>query len=151
MRRSERRSRRSGDRRSTPAGVPRSRASRSAWSSSSSPWSSTRRSDPVDLLPFDAAEVLGPVDYVPTFNRLSHTVSPSPSYRRVSSGARYSSRLGALARLARGESIRIPSRVDFCVARKQRKQVLFAKGVAGGYGVGRGKRWRRTSNSFYRC
>lgn len=46
---------------------------------------------------------------------------------------------------------RVPSRVMFCVRRKQRKQVLFAFNIAGKSGVGRGKRWHRSYNSHYGC
>lgn len=47
--------------------------------------------------------------------------------------------------------MRAPSRVLFCLRRKQRKEVLFARGVAGRRGVGRGRRWRRTGDSAYSC
>lgn len=44
-----------------------------------------------------------------------------------------------------------PGRVGFCVRRKQRREFLFAAGVAGSRGVGRGRSWRRTAESSYRC
>lgn len=50
-----------------------------------------------------------------------------------------------------GLQVRAPSRARFCLQRKQRKEVLFAYGVAGRRGVGRGKRWNRNANSQWRC
>lgn len=56
----------------------------------------------------------------------------------------------------RGPSTRVrlleadPRRL-FCVRRAERKQVMFALKVAGKRGVGRGKRWKRTYNSQWRC
>lgn len=47
--------------------------------------------------------------------------------------------------------IEVPERVRFCVQRAQRKQVLFAARIAGTSGIGRGKAWRRTANSAWRC
>lgn len=41
--------------------------------------------------------------------------------------------------------------VAVCVRRKLRREVLFARGVAGRSGVGVGKRWRRNVESSYRC
>lgn len=46
--------------------------------------------------------------------------------------------------------VRVPSRVRFCVQRHQRKQVLFARGVAGRRGSAPGP-YRRTENSQWRC
>lgn len=45
----------------------------------------------------------------------------------------------------------VPSRVQFCVKRKQRREVLHAYGVAGRRGVGRGKRLHRSAVSRYSC
>lgn len=47
--------------------------------------------------------------------------------------------------------IRVPTRVKFCLRRKFRREVLFARDVAGHRGIGRGKRWIRSENSNYRC
>lgn len=49
--------------------------------------------------------------------------------------------------------VQAPARVRFCVARKMRKQVLFALGVAGrrGSAPGRGGRYWRSENSNWRC
>lgn len=47
--------------------------------------------------------------------------------------------------------MRVPTRVSFCVRRKQRREVLFARNVAGRRGVGYGKHWRRTQDSQYTC
>lgn len=70
-----------------------------------------------------------------------------PLYRRAA--------LPRTPRLRNGPSwrlfVRVPYRERFCVKRKQRKQVLFAYGVAGRRGIGRGKRWIRNSTSSYRC
>lgn len=52
--------------------------------------------------------------------------------------------------LQSGLRIRAPRRVYFCVQRKQRKEVLFAKNIAGRRGLGR-RGVRRTQNSQYRC
>lgn len=38
-----------------------------------------------------------------------------------------------------------------CVKRKQRREVMFALGVAGGSGAMRGRRFRRTQDSQYGC
>lgn len=147
-----RRSRRSGERSSTPAGVPRPRVWSSSWRSSGRLERPLQDTYPVDLSPFDSAEVLG-TDISPVFNRKSHSLHPSPLAKRAFSNVRYSSTLGALARLARGDAfvIRSSKRVQFCVSRKQRRQVLFAQRIAGKRGVGRGKRWRRSSTSSWRC
>lgn len=142
-----RRSRRAGERSSTPAGVPRTRVWQSSWRSSSWPRQLLQDTDPVDLSPFDAAEVLGPDNYVIKFNRQSHALHPSPLAKQPRRGF---NALGA--RIAREvQTVRAPKTVLFCVQRKQRKQVLFAKRIAGRRGVGRGKRWFRSSTSQYRC
>lgn len=52
--------------------------------------------------------------------------------------------------LESGLRIIAPRRVYFCVQRKKRKEVLFAKNIAGKRGIGR-KGVRRTQNSQYRC
>lgn len=44
-----------------------------------------------------------------------------------------------------------PSRVRFCVRRKQRKEVLFALGRAGYSGSARKMHWRRNASSQYSC
>lgn len=46
---------------------------------------------------------------------------------------------------------RMPSRVKFCLARKSRREVLFAMGRAGFGGSAPKKHYRRTSNSNYGC
>lgn len=47
--------------------------------------------------------------------------------------------------------MRVPARVRFCVQRKVRRGVLFAKNRAG-YSGSVKKRWvRRTQSSYYRC
>lgn len=48
-------------------------------------------------------------------------------------------------------TIRVPERAAFCVRRKVRRQVMFALGVGGSRGMMRGKRFRRTQDSQYRC
>lgn len=52
-----------------------------------------------------------------------------------------------------GVGISTPSRVYFCVKRKQRREVLFARKVAGHFrrSPGRGGSYRRTQSSYYRC
>lgn len=49
--------------------------------------------------------------------------------------------------------IRFPAGVRICIQRKQRKEVLFAKNIAGSRGGSPGRRstYRRTPNSYYRC
>lgn len=47
--------------------------------------------------------------------------------------------------------VHIPSRVAFCVRRKQRREVLFALKRAGYSGSARKGHWRRTAYSKYRC
>ena len=44
-----------------------------------------------------------------------------------------------------------PSRMMFCVRRKIRREVMFALGVGGKRGVGRGKSWNRGVDSTYSC
>lgn len=44
-----------------------------------------------------------------------------------------------------------PYQVKFCVARKQRREILFAKKKAGFSGSAPKRRYRRTLNSKYRC
>lgn len=141
-----RRSRRSGERSSPPAGGPRPRVWRPAWRSSSAP-ALLQAIEAVGLSPFDAAEDL-PRNYVPKFNRYSHSLIPSPLAKQRPKGA-FGSWQDNLAREVM--RVRAPKKVMFCVSRKQRKQVLFAKGIAGRRGVGRGKRWLRSSTSSYRC
>lgn len=48
-------------------------------------------------------------------------------------------------------NIQAPSRVKFCVRRKIRREVMFARNMAGRRGIGRGKTWRRSENSNYSC
>lgn len=67
-----------------------------------------------------------------------------------SSSGRPPSLLKAQLRALEEVRARAPSRVRFCVQRKQRKEVLFALGRAGFSGSARGK-YRRTSSSQYRC
>lgn len=45
----------------------------------------------------------------------------------------------------------LPSRVRFCVQRKQRREVLFAKERAGFSGSAKKSSWRRSSTSQYGC
>lgn len=47
--------------------------------------------------------------------------------------------------------MRSPGRVDFCVRRKVRKEVLFARGVAGRSGGSPKRNYERTQNSQYSC
>lgn len=58
--------------------------------------------------------------------------------------------LRLLSQWMRVLQIRAPSRVGFCVRRKVRKEVLFAKRVAGRRGLGR-RGVRFTQDSQYRC
>lgn len=69
----------------------------------------------------------------------------APKARRTAnrSGRQYLSQLM--------QSINAPRNVQFCVRRKIRREVMFAKNVAGRRGVGRGKSWRRTNESRYHC
>lgn len=46
--------------------------------------------------------------------------------------------------------LRVPDRVRFCLRRKQRKEVLFARRKIGFSGATRGP-YRRTGNSLWRC
>lgn len=66
--------------------------------------------------------------------------------KRAFSKARYYNKLGALA-------IAAPSRVQFCVRRKVRREVLFAIRKVGrsGSSPGRYRRYRRTGDSRYSC
>lgn len=48
-------------------------------------------------------------------------------------------------------SVHIPSRVMFCVRRKQRREVLFALNRAGYSGSARKSKWRRSITSKYGC
>lgn len=45
----------------------------------------------------------------------------------------------------------IPLRVRFCVSRNQRREVLFAKRLAGYSGSARKRHWYRNQNSQYSC
>lgn len=45
--------------------------------------------------------------------------------------------------------VRSPSKLSFCVRRKQRREVLFALNRSGRHG--RGRSYRRTQNSQYSC
>lgn len=47
--------------------------------------------------------------------------------------------------------MRVPERVKFCVQRKERREVLFAKKRAGFGGSARKRFWRRSASSQYRC
>lgn len=47
--------------------------------------------------------------------------------------------------------MRAPSRVRFCVKRKERREVLFALRRAGYSGSARKRRWYRNASSQYRC
>lgn len=47
--------------------------------------------------------------------------------------------------------IRAPAKVVFCVRRKERREVLFAKQRAGFRGSAKKRFWRRSQNSQYRC
>lgn len=64
-----------------------------------------------------------------------------------------SPRLGrfGISRSLVGIPIWSPRKISFCVRRHIRREVLFALGVSGGSGVGRGKRWKRTAESAYSC
>lgn len=146
-----RRSRRSGDRRSTTAVVPRSRASDlSRWSPAA--LERPHLDDyPVHLAAFDTPEVLGslfPVqDIQYTARRAPVLLSPSP-YRHAPEG-RFGRRLSGLA--SRVLRVTAPKKVLFCVSRKTRRQVLFAKGRAGFSGSVKKRFFRRDSSSQYRC
>lgn len=48
-------------------------------------------------------------------------------------------------------SYSFPRRVQVCVRRQIRRQVMFAHRYAGRSGLGRGRRWRRTEESNYSC
>jgi len=48
-------------------------------------------------------------------------------------------------------SVRVPTRVKFCLQRKQRREVLFAFRRAGYGGSAPKRSYRRTQNSQYRC
>lgn len=68
------------------------------------------------------------------------------SSRRLSSHAKpYFSRYMQSVEVLR------PRQVSFCQSRAARREVLFARNVAGRRGVGRGKPWRRTFESNYSC
>lgn len=47
--------------------------------------------------------------------------------------------------------IRVPTKVGFCLQRKQRREVLFALRRAGFGGSAPKRRYRRTQNSQWRC
>lgn len=49
-----------------------------------------------------------------------------------------------------GLEIRVPARVRFCLRRKQRREVLFARRKVGFSGATKGP-YRRTANSMWRC
>lgn len=49
-------------------------------------------------------------------------------------------------------SVRVPGRVQFCVQRKQRREVLFAREIAGfRRSPGAGGHYRRNEDSNWRC
>lgn len=74
-----------------------------------------------------------------------YSLSPLSNGRAA---ARLPSGRGARDRLI---SLAADRRVLFCVRRRERRAVLFARRVAGKRGVGVGKRWRRTITSQWRC
>lgn len=47
--------------------------------------------------------------------------------------------------------MRVPARVDFCIRRKKRREVLFAFRRAGFRGSAGKRFWRRSSSSSYSC
>lgn len=71
------------------------------------------------------------------------SVDPRPAGRRVARSFRP-------GKVPFQVVMRVPARVRFCVERKQRREVLFARGVAG-RGGGRHGSYRRTANSYYSC
>lgn len=96
-----------------------------------------------ELAPFGRPRrVLGsPVLAGPRIARQLRPYSPPASQiRRINDSWREFGRLRIAA----------PSRVRFCVQRLQRKQVLFARGIAGRRGSAPGP-YRRTENSNWRC
>lgn len=69
----------------------------------------------------------------------------SSSWRPSASGLKRYGRLRVL-------EIRAPVRTLFCVRRKVRREVLFARAIAGRRGLrGRGGSYRRNQNSVWRC
>lgn len=68
---------------------------------------------------------------------------PVPRYGRRLNFGKYS----ALRQLA----VKLPSRVKFCLDRRERREVLFAKRLAGYSGSARKRYWNRSQNSQYSC
>lgn len=65
-------------------------------------------------------------------------------------GPQAPSKAVSLPSLLASIKMRAPARVRFCVQRKSRKEVLFAKGVAGRRGRSPGP-YRRKQSSYYSC
>lgn len=102
----------------------------------------------MDLLAFDTPEVLDRMERPRGPRELVSWSVRFPLAKQRSQTA-FGSRVAAQA--LRVLRIRSPKKVRFCFDRSVRRQVMFARGVAGRSGVGRGKRWSRTVNSQYRC
>lgn len=86
------------------------------------------------------------------YSPVSHKYPSPASQDRYSAFREWSRGVGTTR--GRSTPLRVPSAVWFCLKRKQRRQVLFARRVAGWRrkrSPGRGGSYRRTPNSAYRC
>lgn len=139
------------------------RATLSSWSSSAAPASrpssgdlSGARYTLPNIIDPDTGEILR-FSRRPMRGATSYPQKPFAYAQRYSPflPSRFSGHLGSTQKARSTKlsqlSIRVPNRVQFCLRRKARRQVLFALSRAGYGGSAPKRKYFRTQNSQYRC